>query len=70
MATVLILLIFGLPAIALSGIGTWAIRGESAGIVRGIGYLLIAIGVILAATTIVIMLLAGLTTTGSENEVL
>ena len=69
MSTFLILIAFGLPAVALSGIGAWTLRRESTGIVRGIGYLLIAMGIILAAATVVVMLLVGLTTTGSENEI-
>ena len=40
----LILLLYGLPALALLGFGIWALRRETAVSVRAVGYLLAALG--------------------------
>ncbi len=40
----LIFLLYGLPALALLGFGIWALRRETDGSVRAVGYLLSTLG--------------------------
>ena len=47
-----ILIIIGLPALALVGIGVWAVRRESRTVARSVGYVLLAGGVILGIYTV------------------
>ena len=47
-----VLLILGVPAIALLGVGTWALKRESRGAARAAGYLLVALGAIPAMAVI------------------
>ena len=49
------LLIFGLPAVALLGMGAWALKRESGG-ARGAGYLLIALGSLPAMAALAFLL--------------
>lgn len=56
----LILLLYGLPALALLGFGIWALRRETDGIVRAVGYLLSALGTALLLVALLSSLELGL----------
>ena len=47
-----IMLILGVPALVLLGLGVWAIRKRSGGVVQAVGIALTALGVILAVFTL------------------
>ena len=51
-----LLLVWGLVAVVFLGIGIWALRQESSGVVRGAGHLLIAANVVLWTATLTTML--------------
>ena len=52
-----LLLFWGLLAVVFVGIGMWALRRESSGVVRGAGYLLVAANVVLWTATVSTMLM-------------
>ena len=65
-----VLIMLGLPAVAVSGIGTWALKRETSGGARGAGYLLIALGTLLAIATVVTLLFGvGNVTTEGWTEI-
>ena len=51
-----ILIMLGLPSATMSGIGVWALKRESSGAARGVGYLLIDLGALLAIATVITLL--------------
>ena len=51
-----VLLVFGLPALALIGIGVSVLRREPNSVVRGIGYLIVALGGVLGIVTLTTIL--------------
>ena len=55
----LIFLSYGLPALALLGFGIWALRRETAGSVRAVGYLLSALGTALLLVALLSILELG-----------
>ena len=56
----LILLLYGLPALTLLGFGIWALRRETAGSVRAVGYLLSALGTALLLVALLLSLELGM----------
>ena len=64
-----VIIIKGLPASALLGIGIWAFRRDSRAPVQAVAILLIALGVVLWIVTLTILVLgAGVTTFESHFE--
>ena len=46
-----VLLLMGLPTLAMLGMGMWVLRRESGGVACGIGYLIVALGGVLGIVT-------------------
>ena len=65
-----ILIMLGLPSAMVSDTGVWALRRESGGAARGVGYLLIALGAVLAIATVMTLLFGvGSVTTEGWTEI-
>ena len=66
-SVVQVMMIMGLPAAALLGIGIWAFRRDSRAPVRAVAILLIALGAALGLFTLAVLLLGVGVTTSSER---
>ena len=52
---------------AFFGLGVWVLKRESAGAARAVGYVLIALGIILAAYALLTLLFGAASFTGGET---
>ena len=50
-SAVQVLILMGLPTLALLGMGMWVLRREFGGVARGVGFLIIALGSVLGIVT-------------------
>ena len=61
-----VIFIFGLPSLILIGVAIWALKRETRGMIRGVGYSLMALGLISGIFTVAVLLNGPLSVTSGS----
>ena len=67
MEAIQVMFIMGLPTLALLGVGIWALKRETEGVVRAFGYSLVAFGIIAGVLTVAVLVNGPLSMTGFRS---
>ena len=67
MEAIQVMFIMGLPTLALLGVGIWALKRETKGVVRAFGYSLVAFGIVAGILTVAMLVNGPLSTTGFRS---